>query len=135
MAEFENEVEGRRRVLESVQHPRYPVESGVEYGLRKPEVVEVERRVAAFDPPQSWAELPEHLVEHVVAAIVGLVFPHEHESSLSVAVQRWASRLTSRDARKRKALGLAPKQTGILGHIAAGVTCGVQSLDVRYTGG
>jgi hypothetical protein len=52
----------------------------VEYGLVRPVVIEVVRRVATFDPPQSWLALPEHRVVQVAAATEGRVFPHEQES-------------------------------------------------------
>jgi hypothetical protein len=81
MAPLLNVAEGRNRVEESVQQPKYPVESGVEYGLVRPVVIEVVRRVATFDPPQSWLALPEHRVVQVVAATEGRVFPQEQESA------------------------------------------------------
>jgi hypothetical protein len=84
MAELVNDVEGRRRVLPSVQQPRYPVASGFEYGLTRLVEADVPRMVATFEPPQSWAELPVHGVEHDAAAVDGRTLPQEQESIESV---------------------------------------------------
>jgi hypothetical protein len=40
--------------------------------------------VATFEPPQSWAELPVHRVEHDAAAVDGRTLPQEQESIESV---------------------------------------------------
>jgi hypothetical protein len=51
-------------------------------------VIELVRRVATFDPPQSWLALPEHRVVQVVAATDGRVLPHEQESAHQLSWER-----------------------------------------------
>lgn len=83
MAEWENDAEGRRRLLPSVQQPSEPVLSAPMYGFVRPPVDAVERMVATLLPPQIWPELPEHLVVQVVADVEGLALPQVQASRTS----------------------------------------------------
>lgn len=61
--------------------------SGVVYGLTRLDKDAMLTIVPTFEPPHSWAGLPEHRVVHVEATTEGRTLPQLHESVTSVKLQ------------------------------------------------